>query len=303
MLPPSFARATEAVTGAQIEQARLFDTEAAMEAPERDPRRMLVQEWEIPATPGDPDLGQQLILHRQERIRLFSIFANAGWQHTNNVGLTRTGTLSDNFFFGQVGAAFQPRLSRRLLGELYVRQSFFRYDRFDVLDFNNFTVGTGLTLPAPEIWDLAFSLRYHFTRLADGSSNQEFFRSHNISLSIQKIFPISRAHYAYANLTGLLSFSEPRLPERDEYALLAGYFAQITRSLQANASYRIAYYRYPHQDRNDLNQILTFMLSYSFTDWASLQATTSFAFNHSEFTVFNYQVINAGAGLNLAVRF
>jgi hypothetical protein len=88
----------------QVEAARRLDQAPALrvEAATRP-----AEEYEtVPASPGDDDLGVQLILKKREQYRPFQVFGDVAGSYTSNAFLTENGARGDYFFVGQVGASY-----------------------------------------------------------------------------------------------------------------------------------------------------------------------------------------------------
>lgn len=286
----------------QVEAERQFNIDARLR--EEDPRTPFRLTDNIaPASPGDDDLGLQQILSRRERYRAFTLFGDVSSFYTSNAFLTKRNTRSDAYVVGQVGAIWQPQIIGNLFGEITLRQQFFRYDEFDVLDFNALNTGTGLSYLLSDFGDILVSLRYNYQRLSPRDSFAAFYENHSITPGAQKVFPFSRAHYAYLGWNSQISFTDPNAPQRDEHALFIGYNANLTRSLVAQAYYRLAYFDYANNNRDDLNHTISAGLSYNFTPWLSLNGSVAGNFNQSNQSQFDYETATVGGGLSMRYRF
>lgn len=273
------------VSGPPVENATAFDTEAA-------------------PSKGDDDLGQQLILKEKAKFRPFNIFGSFDSYYTTNVALTKNNQLDDAFYVGQVGASYTPRITDNLYGEVTVREQFFRYDQYGVLDFDSFNAGGGLSYILSNFYDIGLSGRFNFNRLTDAQQGQEFYKEYSLTFTQQKAFVLSRAHYVYVGALERVNMSDPVVPQRNEYALFTGYQAKLTRNLDAGLYYRLSWFDYATGGRDDLNQNLSLGLTYNIMEWLSLNASTSFGFNNSnQPAFFNYDVINTGGGLSLNYKF
>ncbi|GAB4246019.1 MAG: hypothetical protein OHK005_11700 [Candidatus Methylacidiphilales bacterium] len=298
LAPSSFAQQTLP----QVETERQFNIDAGLRTDDPRPSSRVTDNI-APSSPGDDDLGLQQILSRRERYKAFTIFGDVSSYYTSNAFLTKRNTLSDAYVVGQVGALWQPQIVGNLFGELSLRQQFFRYDEFDVLDFNAFNTGAGLFYLLSDFGDILVSLRYNYQRLSPRDSFAAFYENHSITPGAQKVFPFSRAHYAYVGWNSQISFTDPNGPQRDEHSLFVGYSANLTRSLVAQAYYRLAYFDYSRGNREDLNQTLSGGLSYNFTDWLSLNGSVAGTFNHSNQPAFDYDSVSVGGGLSMRYRF
>ncbi len=257
---------------------------------------------DVPSTPGDNDLGEQWILKEKKKPQPFSIFADLNGFYTDNVALTRDFPQNDKFLVSSYGASYQPKIGDKLQLEFTAKQSSFRYDEFDILDFDSLNIGAGATYVIPKIWNIAVFARYNYNRLTDTEHQREFFRNHTISMGLQKAFVLTRSHYLFAGYASQFAFSDPELSRRDEHGIYGGYHLNITRSLETDLFYRIAYFNYVGS-RYDINNTLSAALRYNITKWASITASASYGWNRSDQEVFDYEVFNTGGGLSVNVKF
>lgn len=255
-----------------------------------------------PSSPGDPDLGEQVILKRREKVRPFTLSADVSGFFTNNAALTNEFKVDDFFLAAQAAVSYQPRITSSLFGEVTVRQGFFRYAQYDELDFDSLNVGGGLTYVLRPLWNTALSVRYNYNRLTDGSEHDEFFRNHTVTVGLLKTFELSKAHYLYAGASAIFAWSDPKPAERDEYGIFGGYRVNLTRALAADAYYRLAYFDYSG-GRDDWNQTLAVALRCNLTRALSVSASASLGFNNSNQNVFDYDVFNAGLSVAGSVSF
>lgn len=295
------AQGLVAPTGqARADQARRFEASEPGVGPQFRTRATDVAP--IPSTPGDDDLGEQWILKEKEKYEAFRIFGDTTLLYTSNAALSRTNELSDALFVGQVGASWVPKITDRLQAEVTVRQSFFRYGEFDVLDFNSLNAGAGMTYVMPRLWDIAVFARYNYNWLTDTDGN-EIFHNNTLTIGLQKAFVLTRSHYFYVGYFSEFGWADPEVAERDEHTLYGGYHLDITRSLAADIGGTAAIYDYSEVDRTDLNLGLNFSLRWEIVKNVSLVGSASFATNISDRSVFDYDVLNAGGGLAVSFKF
>ncbi len=285
---------------ARVEQAQRFRIGESSRAESR--RRMDGVIDEIPSSPGDPDLGQQVILRKREQVTPFTVFANTSGFYTDNAALTDSFTVSDYFFVAEAGVSYQRQIVRDLYGEMTIRQAVFRYAEYDELDFDSLNVGAGLTYVIRPLWGIAATARYNYNRLTDGQEHDEFFKNQTLTLNLLKTFELSKAHYFYAGYSSVFGWSDPVAPQRDEHGIFAGYRANLTRSLAAEIFYRGAYFDYVN-DRGDWNQTLALSFRWEPVKWVSLSVSASLGFNNSNRDVFDYEVFNGGLGFAGTITF
>lgn len=257
-----------------------------------------------PPSPADADLGEQRLLVPDSRYKSLTLFANASEFYTSNAALTNGGTQGDWFTALQFGGSWVPRIAGSLYGEVSVLQQLYRYAEYSNLSFNSLDVGGGLIYVFRDLGDLSVFARYNYNLLTDASSSNSIFYQQTIRLGLQKPFVFSRAHSAtVAFNTDLNLDGWPDYALRNRFALLAGYQVNLTRRLQANVFYQIAYFPFLDVDRRDWNQILSAGLAYNFTPWFSVNASISASFNDSNENFFTYNVFNTGAGVSAVLRF
>lgn len=257
-----------------------------------------------PPSPADQDLGEQRLLVPDSRYKSLTLFANASEFYTSNAALTNGGEQGDWFTALQFGGSWVPRIKGSLFGEVSALQQLYRYADLSGLSFNSLDVGGGLIYVFRDLGDLSAFARYNYNLLTDASSSNSIFYQQTIRLGVQKPFVFSRAHSATVALNTDLNLDGwPDYALRNRFALLAGYQANLTRRLQANLFYQIAYFPFLEVDRRDWNQILSAGLAYNFTPWFSVNASVSASFNNSNESFYTYDVLNTGAGVSAVLRF
>lgn len=257
-----------------------------------------------PPSPSDSDLGEQRLLVPQEKYKPFTLFANASEFFTSNAYLSHDNPQSDWFTAMQFGAAWVPRIAGSLYGEVTALEQLYRYANFSGLSFNSLDLGAGLIYPIRQLDDLAVFARYNYNLLTNASSSESLFYQQTIRFGLQKPFVFSRAHSATLGFIGDLNLDGwPSYAVRNRFSLLAGYQANITRILQANLFYQVAYFPFVETSRRDLNQILSGGLSLILSPRFSITASVSASFNDSNEEYYSYSVLNTGAGVSANIKF
>ncbi len=252
-----------------------------------------------PSSPGDNDLGEQVILKRQQKNTPFIFTLDASINYTSNIALVDRGARGDGFFLTQAALTYQYKLRNDLIIDAGVSEGIFRYDKYTSFDFNSFNIGAGLTYIFKGI---AFSARYNFNQLSD-SDFHPFFDQNSVTFGAQKTFSINSALFTYFGATARINFNSPVITQRDEYNLFAGARAALSRSFTLDAFYRGGLFNYTSQSRNDFNQTLGLSLRYAPRPWIAATASTSFGWNISSEHFFSYRVGNAGLNLGLVLKF
>jgi hypothetical protein len=257
-----------------------------------------------PKSPGDHDIGDQRLLKRRSETPVFTGMASFSPFYTSNVVLTKNNAKSDIFMLGTLAAAYTPQINDTLAASVYAQRQFFRYDKYDALDFNSINAGAGLAYQLPDqFWGMVTTLGYNYTELLRGTGSNDFYDSHQITLGFQKFFPFSKAHYLVLRNAWEVDVTNPIAAERNEYSLSAEYVAKLTRSFQVDASYKAAYLDYNVGSRQDFLNTFSLGLSFNPARYVSLGAQSIAAYNLSNTKPFDYTALSLGGGLTLKLAF
>ncbi len=285
----------------EVDRAQLFRQSAPVPMA---PSENGVEEFgQAPASPNDSDMGEQRILKRQQDYEPFTFSSGIPIYYTSNVGLTRSGEIGDVVYVPQVALTYQPQLTRTLFAEATIQQQQFYYGEFDALDFGAFDVGGGLLYVVPRASNLMLRARYNFNRLTDDDFC-EFYANHSLFFSAEVPLRYGRAHQVTLGANANVSlYAMPDGPQRTDYETYAAYSLNISRQFNLTASGRLSFRDYYETDRTDVSEILAFVATYRFNDWAAISAISSFAWNQSNQSVFDYHVANAGGAAAFTFRF
>jgi len=255
-------------------------------------------------SPSDKDIGEQQILKRMEEYKPFTVSVYSPFFWTSNAALVSRGEEDDFVVAPGITLLYQPRITRTFYGEIGVTQQFFLYDRFSELNFASFDAIAGVVYYLPQFHNLSLRARYDYNRLTDTDHFDEFFVNHSIILNAEVPFQIGRAQQIFAGVALNLSFyAHPEPPRRNEYSFYLGYDVGLSRSFSIDASARLAVRDYYVGDRTDVSEILSVSANYRIRDWLILSALSSFAWNQSNHSVFDYNVGNIGGGIALTLKF
>lgn len=258
-----------------------------------------------PASPGDSDIGHQLILKRNEKNQPFTAWLDSGYFWTDNAANVNAGAIDDWFYVGGVNLAWQQRLSGRFYGDVYFGQHFYRYDELGELDYENGEFSAGLLVIAPELANSVFHLHYYYQRITQGLDESPIYEAHNVRVGAQKTFLINRLNSV--NLSLLSSFAletDPEVLRRHEHSMYVGYNFKVTREWLLSLSYRLMYYDYFRlEDREDWYQNFGAALVWRPSKNVELSASYNFTLNESNYEVFDYESSLAGPSLALKLKF
>ena len=199
---------------------------------------------------------------------------------------------------------YQPRITKTFYAQVGVVQQFFFYDQFTELNFASLDVIAGLVYYLPQFHNLSLRGYYDYNRLTDTDNFDELFVNNSIILTAELPFRIARAQQVLFGAALNLSFyGNPESPRRNNYSLYGSYDVALSRSFSLDAAFQFVVRDYYSGDRTDVNEILSLSANYRIRDWLTLSALSSFAWNQSNHSVFEYSVANIGGGVALTLKF
>ncbi len=256
------------------------------------------------ASPGDSDLGEQMLLTPPQKYRAFNLYAGANEYFTTDATLVEDGYGQDWFAVMQAGLSWTPRLWDNLYADFYARQELYRYARYSDLSFNATNLGAGLTYVIRPLGDLSIYGRYGFAYLGNAEASGRIYDEQFLKFGLQKAFSFGRAQVVYAGVNAnIVLAGSPSSALRDQYYAYWTYQLSLTRKTSLSACYQIGYIPFRESSRKDWNQLACASVSYQATKWFSASALISGGFNGSTDSYYNYSVLNLGFGLNGSLQF
>ena len=258
-----------------------------------------------PVTPGDSDIGQQLILKREEKKQPFALYADSSMFWTDNAANVRSGEIDDWFFVGGVTASWQDRLHSRFYGDIFASQHFYRYNELDVLDYESGNLGVGVLVLMPELANTIWHLHYAYQRITQGLGDAAIYQTHNLRGGMQKTFLIDRLNSVNVGMIASLALdADPDILQRHEYTLQAGYKFKIMRDLFFSLNYRFGYFDYFNlASREDFYHNMGASLNWRPRKFLELSASYNYAVNDSNLDFFDYEGQLAGPAMSLKFKF
>jgi hypothetical protein len=289
-------------TSQAVDRSQLFRSEPSIRPGEPINQSSSAFGYAAPSA-NDADLGVQAILKRQEQYQPFTFSASLPYYWTSNVALVPTGEVSDGVLAPAFVFAYQPRLTKTLYGEFIASQQLFYYDTYGSFNFTSFDAIAGVVYYLPNYHNLTLRLGYDYNRLTTDDWDQ-FFANHSIVASADMPFHFGRAMQlnlgAFANVS---MAANPNEPQRSDFEAYAGYHVQFSRSFSMDAVGRILFKEYYEGGRNDVSELLALTANYRIREWLTLSAVSTFAWNQSNHSVFDYSVVNLGGALALTFKF
>lgn len=263
------------------------------------------EETTAPESPGDADLGDQVILSSTERRKAFTAWLDSSLFWTDNaynIGGVKT---EDWFYVGGLNLAWQQPLGGRFYADAYAGQHWYRYDEDTRLNYDLGEIRLGVLAVLPELRNAILSLHYGYQRITDGIDHEELYEAHLIRLGLQKTFLIDhRNSIAAGVLTSFATGTSPDILQRHEYALQLAYNLKLTSQLHLSTVYRLSYFDYFNfQGREDWYQNMGVSLNYLPSDNFEISLGYYFAVNSSNNSFFDYQTQLGGISLAAKIRF
>lgn len=257
-----------------------------------------------PTSPGDSDLGQQLILKETPKERWLRATLDAFGYWTDNAANASVGEEEDSYWGGRISLGAQPKLTNKLFLDVDASQEMYRYDEFDGLDFENLDASVGLLYVEPKLWNSIFFIQGQYNRVTNDDFSNELVNSWSLRAGLQKTFLIDRRNSVHASVMGDwdLQNSVDQL-NRHEYVADLGYKFKLMRDLAVSISYRFTLFDYQDVDRTDYLHLIGTSVTWSPYESVDVYATANFSNNNSTADSFDYEAVNVGGGIGVRLRF
>lgn len=258
----------------------------------------------VPPSPGDNDIGEQLILKRNDRSYPWRLSVDSGAFWTDNVANAKAGKIDDWFWVGGATVNYQPRISGRYFLDASVGQHWYLYDKSSVLDFESGEATAGLVVILPELANSIFHAHYYYQRITQGLDASPIYTTQDIRTGLEKTFLIDRRNSVNVGLEASFGLeTAPIQLRRHEYAVLCGYNFKLKRDIILSATYRGAYYDYFEASRRDWYHMFGASVAYRPREWFELYLSYNFTINRSNQDQFDYESQLAGPSVGLKVKF
>jgi Putative beta-barrel porin 2 len=255
-------------------------------------------------TPGDNDIGDQLILKRNDRSYPWRVSIDSAEFWTDNAANAKSGHVDDWFWVGGVTIGYQPRIAGRFFLDASVGQHWFLYDKTSDLNFESGEATAGLIVLLPELANSLFHVHYYYQRITQGLGDSPIYTTHDIRAGLQKTFLIDRTNSVNLGLeTSFAVDAAPDALRRNEYSFLTGYNYKLKKNIILSASYRGAYYDYTDAGRHDWYHNFGAGITYRPREWVELGLSYNFTVNRSSRDQFSYESQLAGPALTLKAKF
>jgi hypothetical protein len=257
-----------------------------------------------PPSAGDRDIGEQLILKEAPKQRRLRLLWDINAFSTDNAGNTPSGEVSDSFLGSQLRVGWQARLAGRWFADLEISQSVFRYDRFDVLDFEVFEAGANLVHVLPQFGNVVLFVGPQFQRITNNTFQDELVTTVSVSGGLQKIFLLDRRNSIHlsAMVDRDLSNDIDQI-FRNEYSAEAAWRFKIMRDLVLTPSVRYTLFDYTRVPRDDALTVAGLSLTWMPKRWLEVTVMGTTTWNDSTLEIFDFETTTFGGGLGVKLRF
>ena len=264
-----------------------------------------------PASDGDSDLGEQIILQREAKRAPIRARADTFLFWSNNSGSASKGEDDGWYYGGSLSARWKQRLTRNLFFDTYVHQDAYIYDS-DGLDFQSTEAGIGLVANVPWITDLTVYGRYEFLYVhADnplfgtlGASEHVDSSYHRLSVGAYKPLFSKPSHLvSLSNNTRWDFDASSGSQRRRQWSGRLSYSWSATARLRLTIYYRLSYRDYIASSRRDWNHYIGIEANYKITDWAQCYGSFLYGVNESNTAGRDYDALQGGIGAGFRASF
>lgn len=254
---------------------------------------------------GESDIGQQMILKREEENDPFMVWLDSSGFWTDNAANVNEGNIEDFFLVAGVNIAWQQALGGRFYADAYVAQHWYRYDELRALDYESGEASAGILIALPELANSILHVHYYYQRVTQDISEDAIYETHNVRVGLNKKFVINRlSGISVALLSSFALSADPEELQRHEHSFSAGYNLKLSSTWAAALFYRLAYYDYINLDgRYDWYHNFGLALTWRPCENFEVSLGYNFTLNESNYDVFSYQAHLAGPSVVASYKF
>lgn len=260
-----------------------------------------------PATSGDADLGEQLVLMPAQQYLPFSLEVTENVSWTSNAGLSdldlRT-ELEDIYSATDLHFSYLPQIGDNSYFEFNIGYAIYRYMDYSSLNFDRFETSLGMIHNFRELNDLIAWTRLKHYRILSSSGNDNLFTDYNLELGLYYPLPLNSRHKAFGSFSSKFSFdADPGSVRRHEHWLSTGYTYTPTDRFEISAYCGFHVYDYLENGRTDLLYDAGLSLTSHLTDKIDAVISANYSWNDSNTAGFDYEVADIGAKFGLTMKF
>lgn len=255
------------------------------------------------SSPGDPDLGEQLILIPNQRYRPFSVGAGYNTFWTSNAFYTPNSPSSDVVMSAFAEALVLPHLGNNFFLEGSANFSGYRYFRNPSLDFNALSASAGVLKIFREFADLGIYTRYEYDFLFSPGGS-ELLSEHSLAAGFRKTFQFTRANALFVSGEAAFSLGGwPSFALTHEFNLFAAHQIAWSRYFSTSLFYQMTIFDFRDNSRADLRNFTGLSADIRPLKWITLSATAWLGWNSSNESQYDFFVANLGGGITASINF
>ena len=271
-----------------------------------DVRSQLEEENQFaPPSAGDWDIGEQLILKEAVKQRPFRVHADFDIFTTDNVGNSpSSGKQTDSFLASSLQMGWQPRIEGLWFTDIEISQSVYRYDTFDVLDFEVLEAGAVFARVFPRFGNVLVFAGPQFQYITTNSFEDELQTSSSMRGGLQKIFLLDYRNSIHLGATVDWDLSgDVDEVFRRELSAEASWRYKIMRDLVLTSSIQYTSFEYTRVSRDDSMTVAELNLAWTPKRWMEVAVSASHISNNSNLELFDFETTTLGASLGVTFRF
>lgn len=258
-----------------------------------------------PESPGDADLGEQVVFEDAARYDPLEISLRGLGLFTSNAGLTDGDELDDFYTYSELSIRYIPQITDTVFGNFASSYGRYLYGDNSSLDFDTLETSAGLMAVLPELHKLVVWTNYNYTRLSDGDDGQdELLHDHSVEVGLYYPVPIGEKHFVFGSYLSAFSLAgNPENLRRHEHGFTLGYAFSPVEGVEISAYYQVFLYDFLEDGRQDLLHDLGLGLQRHVTRNIDVGLQVSYTLNDSNTSGGDYAVGELGGLLNVSIRF
>lgn len=260
-----------------------------------------------PASPGDSDLGEQLVLMPAKEILPFSLELTQRARWTSNAGLSDLDLfteLDDVYSATDLRFSYLPQIGDNSYFEFSTGYAIYRYLDNSSLNFDRFEASVGLIHNFKNLNNLIGWTRLKHYQILSSFGQDDLFTDYSVELGLYYPIPLNSQHLVYASYSSKFSLdSDPSSLRRHEHWLSAGYTYSPTERYELSAYLGVRLSDFVENSRSDLLYDAGLSLTAHLTDRIDAVLSANYSMNDSNTTGFDYKVADIGVNFGLNIEF
>lgn len=260
-----------------------------------------------PASAGDADLGEQLVLMPTQEFQPFSFELTERVRWTSNAGLSDLNVrteLEDIYSATDLHFSYLPQIGDNSYFEFSAGYAIYRYMDYTALNFDRAEASVGLIHNFRDLNNLIVWTRFKHYRLLTSSGHDELFTDSSLELGFYYPIPLSMRHLAFGSYSSKFSLdANPNNLRRHEHWISTGYTYTPTDRFEISAYCGLHLFDYADSGRTDLLYDTGLSVTSHLTERLDLILSANYSWNDSNTAGFDYKVADIGANFGFTYKF